>query len=640
MRAVDAASTFYSSLYAPVFYGSRDAIFLANEEAQFVMVSPSASEMTGYTIEELLGMTIPQLHEAPDLHAFQQFFHSIMAGEEHVTTAPLLRKDGSKIPVEFSNRGIVIQGHRYMHTTAREVSERVWAEQHQDTVLRILKALTSSAGSLVGQTTKDRIDGLITVLGDSMRVDRAFCYMIPEATEKDQTPRKITEWTAPGVSPVQWPTPNFSFDGLGIDSVKDALISGMPVLLSADHAPPDLSRLMRGNGIAHTAIYPIFLNRRWWGFLGVDICSPVRGQLEDDELECMRLAGELIASSEERREEISRRISSEERYRSLFQLSNEPIVIMDASGRIAEMNQRAAEYAGLKNPRDEELQAMDFVPRRFRTSAWKAYRTVMTAGHATVELKLRSCDGHEAAVEISGSRIQAGQGQLVWILRNISQKDTLNQHLLGLSEDERMLLARTLHDGIAQDLKAIQLQMHLLVKHIESDKLRQDAEQVSGQITDSIRKIYSQVRQLAPSGFEPGSVEQRIRRLANDLAERQLCKLYLHLDASIELSTTRRATYLYRIVEQALQNIERHAEPTELTISLYQSGQNIHLFIQNNGAPLSARLKQTTTATNATSGFGIPIMRYYAESLGGSLSAKETTTGGFEVRCKFPREEP
>jgi PAS domain S-box-containing protein len=115
--------------FKAIFEGSRDAIFLVDAEARLVDVNPAACELTGYSREELLGRRVPDLHEEADLLAFRSTFHLIMSGRDITTEAFLRRKDGTKVPVEFSNRRVTIQGRTLMHTTARDMSERHEAER-------------------------------------------------------------------------------------------------------------------------------------------------------------------------------------------------------------------------------------------------------------------------------------------------------------------------------------------------------------------------------------------------------------------------------------------------------------------------------------------------------------------------------
>lgn len=107
-----------------VFDGSLDAIFITGADGRFVSVNQAASTLTGYPVDRLLQMSIPDLHDEQDLGAYRTFFHSIMEGAAITSEAKIRRPDGTKIPVEFNNRRVIIQGRPYLHSVARDVSER------------------------------------------------------------------------------------------------------------------------------------------------------------------------------------------------------------------------------------------------------------------------------------------------------------------------------------------------------------------------------------------------------------------------------------------------------------------------------------------------------------------------------------
>ncbi|HXF04894.1 MAG TPA: PAS domain S-box protein [Blastocatellia bacterium] len=142
--------------FRAVFEGSRDAIFLVDAHARFIDVNQAACELTGYSREELLRMSIPDLHEEEDLLAFRSTFRAIMSGRDITTEAFLRRKDGRKVSVEFSNRRVIIRGRPLMHTIARDVSERYEAERR---IARIYDVATRYHGqSLFDQAAKTLAD--------------------------------------------------------------------------------------------------------------------------------------------------------------------------------------------------------------------------------------------------------------------------------------------------------------------------------------------------------------------------------------------------------------------------------------------------------------------------------------------------
>ena len=76
-----------------------------SEAPRLMLANAAACELTGYSEEELLGMRIP------DLHSYRTHHDSILNGQEALTEAEVLRKDGTKVVTEFNNRRIMFCGH-------------------------------------------------------------------------------------------------------------------------------------------------------------------------------------------------------------------------------------------------------------------------------------------------------------------------------------------------------------------------------------------------------------------------------------------------------------------------------------------------------------------------------------------------
>ncbi len=141
-----------------IFEGSRDAVFLSDEEGRFVAVNRAAADLTGFAREELLAMKIPDLHDEPDLAAFRAFHRRILDGERILSSATIRRKDGSRVAAEFNNTVIVIGDKRFMHTTARDVTERLNLEEQ----LRQRQKM-DAIGQLAGGVAHD-FNNLLTVI--------------------------------------------------------------------------------------------------------------------------------------------------------------------------------------------------------------------------------------------------------------------------------------------------------------------------------------------------------------------------------------------------------------------------------------------------------------------------------------------
>ncbi|HLG15500.1 MAG TPA: PAS domain S-box protein [Blastocatellia bacterium] len=111
-----------------IFEGSRDAIFISDAESHLILVNTAACEMTGFSKDELHDARIEDLLLGADIPAFRARHGRALAGEDTVWEAKLVKKSGRYVDAEFSMRRIVISDAVYVHSVARDITERKHAE--------------------------------------------------------------------------------------------------------------------------------------------------------------------------------------------------------------------------------------------------------------------------------------------------------------------------------------------------------------------------------------------------------------------------------------------------------------------------------------------------------------------------------
>lgn len=194
----------------------------------------------------------------------------------------------------------------------------------------------------------------------------------------------------------------------------------------------------------------------------------------------------------------------------------------------------------------------------------------------------------------------------------LQARRALTEKLIHTEEDTRKHLARELHDEIGQNITAIQIQSQL-VKRAADTPLAVEA---AGQINELARRIHHStrqlLRQLRPPVLDELSLKEALHHLVNEFAfaERGItCRFDYQLPAPPENETL--VFTLYRLLQELLNNVSKHADASEVTIVLRQQENRLHLEVADNGGGISPE--------NAP-GFGIQGMRERVHALGGEFT--------------------
>lgn len=207
----------------------------------------------------------------------------------------------------------------------------------------------------------------------------------------------------------------------------------------------------------------------------------------------------------------------------------------------------------------------------------------------------------------------------------------LNNRILHLQEDERRRLSAELHDELGQHLTAIRFEAEV----IKTAKTLEDAQQ-SAEAIDSIGRdmkniVRSMLQRLRPPELDLFGLQATITEMVADweLSHPQ-CKINYLCQADFSQLDEATQLNIYRIVQEGLTNISRHAGLTGLniTISLLSSDDQIHILILDDG--------QGCDLTQRTSGFGLNGMRERVESCSGTISLESSPNQGMKIEVVIP----
>jgi len=219
--------------------------------------------------------------------------------------------------------------------------------------------------------------------------------------------------------------------------------------------------------------------------------------------------------------------------------------------------------------------------------------------------------------------------------RALAENQRLAQQYVDTQENERKALARDLHDELGQYLNAIKLDA---VSIRESMAVPPGVRDVSRAMIANIDRVYDVVtgliRQLRPVGFDDLGFAAAVEHCVDDWRSRlPRTAIELSVKGDFAVLDESRGLVLYRLVQEALTNIARHARATRVEIRIdagrsTNAARCIEILIADNGIGADLRAPRL--------GLGLIGMRERVSALGGSISLVSERGAGFQVKAAVP----
>jgi len=206
-------------------------------------------------------------------------------------------------------------------------------------------------------------------------------------------------------------------------------------------------------------------------------------------------------------------------------------------------------------------------------------------------------------------------------------------HILSVidgQELERQRLARELHDGIGQSMVAIKMKLESL-GYIPEKEIKPQLDGIRrqfDQIVDEIRRITTD---LMPPVLEEFGLVIALFNLCEDTGRHSSVKIKFEHKVRTDEWNKKIQTYLYRIVQEALNNIIKHSSADQTYIKLLNDDDFIYLSIQDNGKGFR------TNDSASFGGHGLHNMQERVKLLGGTIDLKSAAGKGTLIQIKVPR---
>jgi PAS domain S-box-containing protein len=240
------------------------------------------------------------------------------------------------------------------------------------------------------------------------------------------------------------------------------------------------------------------------------------------------------------------------------------------------------------------------------------------------------------AVEESLKQSEQHQSELLEQSRTMqTQLRHLSHQVLMAQEEERKRISRELHDVIAQTLTGINVRLALLKKEAALNPKGLDLKIASTQqlVEESLEIVHQFARKLRPPVLDDLGLIPALHSFTKSFTESTGIHIHLTVFAGVEALDIAKRTVLYRVVQEALTNVARHAQASRVEVSVLKLPRAVCLTLSDNGK--SFHVERVLLATN-NKHLGLVGMRERVEMVGGSFSVESAPGVGTTIRAQIP----
>ncbi len=326
---------------------------------------------------------------------------------------------------------------------------------------------------------------------------------------------------------------------------------------------------------------------------------------------------EMLSQIEKREKELATNQDqlekSEASVRTILDNAFDAIITIDAEGVITNWNQRASSIFGWQaiDAIGKKLSNL-IIPDQFRDAHTRGMARFLSTGeheilNQQIEISGIHRDGHSFPVEISVSEIKMDESYVfTGIIRDITQRKqaereligsrerlrNLNNQLQSVREEEKTRIAREIHDELGQALTALKFDISWVGKKYsnEDPMVIEKTRSMKELIENTIKVVQRIATELRPQMLDIMGLSETLKWQNKEFQKRTGVICELTIDPDEIIVDPERSTALFRIYQEALTNVARHAKAGRVHTSLKKELNHLVLEIQDDGVGMDEKI--------------------------------------------------
>lgn len=345
---------------------------------------------------------------------------------------------------------------------------------------------------------------------------------------------------------------------------------------------------------------------------------------------------------------------SEDRYRMLVESMNDGIAMIDQKGIVSYVNEKFLRAQGYTPQEVIGRSFAEFVDENGVKIIEQQIARQKRGGHDAYEIFLRKKNGGKAATMVSPTPVFE-QGKFrgsIAVLTDISERRqveeelsrsreqlrNLSRHLQLIREEESKRIAREIHDELGQALTAMKMDLSWLTARVPEDladrrAIIEKTRAMSSLIDRTIQIVQKISAELRPGLLDDLGLIPAIEWQAQEFQNRTAIRCEMDLDAEPLELDSERSTAIFRVFQEALTNVARHSQASQITIKLKKAAGKLELRVSDNGIGIPEK------AVSAADSLGLMGMRERLLPFGGELKISRASEKGTTLAVFVPLKD-
>jgi PAS domain S-box-containing protein len=375
-----------------------------------------------------------------------------------------------------------------------------------------------------------------------------------------------------------------------------------------------------------------------WGHLTVSVIKNSDGSPAEYTVGMIKDITERKRSEELLRE-------SEERFRTIFENAGLGAALVDQEGRPVKCNPALQRMLGYNESELRDMVFTEFTHPDDIELDWKLYNELVAGKRDKYEIEKRyiTKDGRWLWGQLTVSRVKNKDGSpakyMVGMVVDISERKRaeaaivrLSESLINAQEEERTRIARELHDDLSQQIAVLGITLSNIKRQIPADNRegREQAERAYDKLLTIGQGIRHLSHELHPAVIEHSGLVAALESYCTEFKSLTKVNATVRAEGRFDELPANTRLGIYRIAQEALHNIRKHAGVSEADICLVRAGERLQMRISDRGIGFDP------ARPSKEAGLGLLSMRERARLLGGTFSVESSAGDGTTIIVDIP----